>query len=137
MKNILVIGTFDVLHAGHINLLYRASLEGNVIVGVTSDKLNEVNENKEKLMFNQFLRSKAIESIIFVKKVVIIDPDSGSDLGKIIVDNSIDFVAHGSDHDSEKKEKYFKEKYNVGYIIFDRTDGISSSYLRSKINGGE
>lgn len=41
MKRVITIGTFDIFHMGHINILERAKALGDyLIVGVSSGELN-------------------------------------------------------------------------------------------------
>jgi glycerol-3-phosphate cytidylyltransferase len=41
MKTIITLGTFDVSHVGHVNILQRAASFGDrLIVGVSTDALN-------------------------------------------------------------------------------------------------
>lgn len=131
MKNILLIGTFDFLHAGHINLFYNASKHGNVFVCVTSDALNERNESKDKLMFNEGTRVKMIKPLAFIEDVVIVDPDNGVTLEKIVAKYNINAICHGSDYANDEGKKNLAKRLGVELIILDRTEGISSSELRS------
>jgi FAD synthetase len=69
---VLVAGTFDILHPGHIYLLEEASKLGDVYVIIARDR------NVEKLkgslpVFNEEERKVMVESIRYVKKAVLGD----------------------------------------------------------------
>lgn len=69
---VLVAGTFDILHPGHIYLLEEASKLGDVYVIIARDR------NVEKLkgslpVFNEEERKAIVESIRYVKKAVLGD----------------------------------------------------------------
>src|SRR5699024_2066288 len=69
MQNIITYGTYDVLHAGHINLLRRAKeLGDHLIVGISTDKVNEM---KGKQAYYSFEQRKAIfEAVKYVDEVI-------------------------------------------------------------------
>lgn len=131
-RKILLIGTFDMLHAGHINLFYNASLIGDVFVAITSDKLNFDNPNKDKLIYKEKTRLKMIESIIFIEEAEIVDGQKNR-LTDIIKKYSITDIAYGSDYLDDKTKNKLAESLNVGKIILPRTEKISSSILRKEV----
>ena len=58
MKKVITYGTFDLLHAGHINLLRRAKELGDyLIVVVSTDEFNW-NEKQKKCYFTYEERKK-------------------------------------------------------------------------------
>lgn len=131
MKKLLLIGTFDCLHAGHINLFYEASKIGEVYVGVTADHLNISNPDKDDLIFDQNERKSLIEPLNFVKEVLIIDPKfDESKLDNIIKDNNITAIAHGSDYEGDTSKETIAKRNNIENIILPRTKNISSSQIR-------
>ena len=120
-KRILVDMSATLIHHGHIRLLKKASVYGNVIVALTTDK--EILEKKgyhPELKFD--FRREILLSIKYVNEVIpspwLIDED-------FLDFNNIDFLIHGSDNSNPiSKDKL---------ILFERTEGISSSILRKRV----
>jgi cytidyltransferase-like protein len=118
-KRIMVDMSATLFHHGHIRLLKKASDYGDVVVGLTSDK--EVISNKgyvPELLFKY--RKEILESIKYVSEVVetnwLIDQ-------KTLDKHNIDLLVHGDDNSNAID--------NSNLIIFERTEGISSSEIRS------
>ncbi len=129
-RKILLIGTFDTLHGGHVNLFYNASKLGEVFVGVTSDRLNKENPEKDNLFFDENKRIKMIEPISFVNKVFLIEPQNGLTLENIVKENEIDALVCGSDYKDDQNKINLAKRLGVEFIILPRTEEISSSDIR-------
>ena len=123
-KTVLTYGTFDLLHYGHLEILKRASLLGNkLIVGLSTDKFNEIKGKTCILPYQK--RKELIESLDYVDKVI---PENNWDQKVIdIQDNDIDIFVMGDDW----KGKFDELKVFCEVIYFPRTNGISSTKLRS------
>lgn len=68
MKTVLTYGTFDILHAGHINLLRRARALGDrLIVGLSTDAFNQGKHKSALLTFEN--RKAVLEAIRYVDDV--------------------------------------------------------------------
>lgn len=68
MKTVLTYGTFDILHAGHINLLRRARALGDrLVVGLSTDEFN-YGKHKSALL-NYENRKVVLESVRYVDEV--------------------------------------------------------------------
>lgn len=131
-KKIVLIGTFDLFHAGHINLIYNANKIGDVFVLVTSDKLNENNVNKERLVLNQIERKLLVESLNLVHNCSIlgVTNDPNAELARFISINKISTICYGSDYENNESKKKWANSFGLDYIILPRTNGTSSTYLR-------
>ena len=123
-KTVLTYCTFDLLHYGHLEILRKASLLGNkLIVGVSTDKFNEIKGNTCVLPYQK--RKQLIESLYYVYKVI---PENNWDQKVTdIQDNDIDIFVMGDDW----KGKFNELKVFCEVIYFPRTNGISSTKLRS------
>ena len=123
-KNILTYGTFDLLHYGHLEILRKASLlGGKLIVGVSTDRFNEIKGKTCVLPYQK--RKELLESIDYVDMVI---PEDNWDQKKTdIQDNNIDIFIMGDDWEGKFDE--LKDLCKVIYL--PRTKGISSSKLRS------
>ena len=70
MRKVITYGTFDLLHAGHINLLRRAKELGDyLIVVVSTDEFNW-NEKRKKCYFSYEERKKLVEAVRYVDLVI-------------------------------------------------------------------
>ena len=123
-KTVLTYGTFDLLHYGHLEILKRASLLGNkLIVGLSTDKFNEIKGKTCVLPYQK--RKELIESLDYVDEVI---PENNWDQKVTdIQDNDIDIFVMGDDW----KGKFNELKVFCEVIYFPRTNGISSTKLRS------
>ena len=123
-KTVLTYGTFDLLHYGHLEILRKASLLGNkLIVGVSTDKFNEIKGKTCVLPYQK--RKELIESLDYVDKVI--PEDNWDQKVTDIQDNDIDIFVMGDDW----KGKFNELKVFCEVIYFPRTNGISSTKLRS------
>lgn len=74
MKKVLVGGSFDMLHCGHIELFNKAKSYGDyLIVMITSDNRIKFKKNPKLPIYSQEDRKTIIESLRMVDEVVIID----------------------------------------------------------------
>ena len=126
MKKVITYGTYDLLHYGHIRLLERAKALGDyLIVGVTADGFDMA---RGKLNVEQSLieRIEAVRATGIADEIIVEEYE-----GQKIDDIrrcGVDIFAIGSDW--KGKFDYLKEFCQVVYL--DRTEGISSTDLRSK-----
>src|SRR5260221_10976498 len=73
MRVILVHGTFDLLHLGHVRLFKEAEKLGRVVVSITADKYVV----KRKTVFNQDERAEMIRECRSVSEVRIVNDATG------------------------------------------------------------
>lgn len=128
-------GVYDMFHIGHLNILRRAKEQCEfLIVGVTTDELSYSRKNKYPII-NEKDRMAIVGAIKYVDKVV---PQVDMDKIKPVIEYGVDVVFVGSDwKGTEAWNNYEKEFAQVGcsVVYLDHTDGISSTILRSRING--
>ena len=126
MKKVITYGTYDLLHFGHVRLLERAKALGDyLIVGVTSDSFDLT---RGKINAQQSLMER-IESVraTGLADEIIIEEYEGQKIDDI-KRYDVDIFTVGSDW--EGKFDYLEEYCQVIYL--DRTQGISSSEIRSE-----
>lgn len=128
MVKVITYGTYDLLHYGHIKLLERAKALGDyLIVGITSESFDRA---RGKLLVQQSLnkRIEAVKATGLADEIIIEEYDGQKidDIKKY----DIDIFTVGSDW--KGKFDYLKDYCNVVYL--DRTQGVSSTELRSKGN---
>ena len=126
MKKVITYGTYDLLHYGHIRLLERAKALGDyLIVGVTAD---DFDKTRGKINVQQSLmeRVEAVRSTCIADEIIIEEYEGQKidDIKKY----DVDIFTVGSDW--KGKFDYLKEYCEVVYL--DRTEGVSSSEIRSE-----
>lgn len=126
MKKVITYGTFDLFHYGHRRLLERAKTLGDyLIVGVTSDDFDRA---RGKINVQQSLmeRLEQVKSSGLADEVIV-EEYEGQKIDDIRRMN-VDIFAIGSDW--KGKFDYLKQYCQVVYL--DRTEGVSSTELRTK-----
>lgn len=130
-KKIATFGTFDILHAGHFNLLCNCYKLGDVYVGIVPD-IDVYEYKKAYPIFNEKERLVNIDLFNIVKNSSIVRRDRQKRKEWLIF-NKIDTVVMGGDH----KNHYFLNdlcnELGIDYVVVDRTDKISTSLIKSKI----
>ena len=124
MRKVITYGTFDLLHAGHINLLRRAKELGDyLIVVVSTDEFNW-NEKRKKCYFSYEERKKLVEAVRYVDLVI---PEENWDQ-KIsdVKEYHVDTFVMGDDW--KGKFDFLKDYCEVVYL--PRTEGISTTKIK-------
>ena len=120
-KRIMVDMSATLIHHGHIRLLKKASSYGNVIVALTTDEeIISKKGYKPELIFD--FRREILLSIKYVSEVI---PSPWLIDENFLDSHNIDLLIHGSDNSNPISKKRL--------IIFERTEGISSSILRERV----
>jgi len=102
-KVVLVTGTFNICHSGHVRLLEFASRFGKVTVGINSDEYLWGKYGKEKTIKTSD-RAYVLKSIKYVEDVVIFTEEHP---GKLIEKIKPDFYIKGPDYkDVELREEF-------------------------------
>ena len=122
---VLVTGTFNIVHPGHIRLLEFASQYGEVTVGVNTD--NYVQRKYGKHAIPLIDRSYALESIKYVKKVIAFREEEPS---KLIEKLKPSYYIKGPDYSLEDlPELKALEKIGTRVIIHPTGKEYDSSEL--------
>lgn len=123
MKKVITYGTFDLLHAGHINLLRRAKALGDyLIVAISTDEFNRL---KNKEAYHNFENRKLIlEAVRYVDEVI---PETSWEQ-KIndVIQHDIDIFVMGDDWKGQFD--YLRNYCQVIYL--PRTIGISTTKIK-------
>lgn len=128
MVKVITYGTYDLFHYGHHRLLERAKALGDyLIVGVTADGFDQA---RGKINVQQSLmeRIEAVKATGLADEIIV-EEYEGQKIDDILR-YGVDIFAIGSDWVG--KFDYLKEYCQVVYL--ERTQGVSSSELRSKKN---
>ena len=118
----LVVGTFNVLHAGHIRLLkYAKEISDYLIVAVNSDKIDE-----DKSLVKQKLRLENLKSLDWVDESFIWDKS----INELVKKYKPTYVVKGKEHQNKYNiEKEIVKKYKGKLIFGSDQFSFSSSYL--------
>jgi cytidyltransferase-like protein len=125
-------GVFDLIHAGHLNVLKRAKLCGDyLIVGVCSDRLTE--KHKGRVVVKQAWRAEMLEALTIVDEVFIYDNlDQSYAIEMFMVNTFAVGEEFGSTPEHQNALKYCKDN-NVNIVKIKRFPGISSTELKKKV----
>jgi len=134
---IIVAGTFDLFHIGHVNLLKRASNFGDVLAFVNTDRFVEEFKHRKPVV-NQEDRRAVVKTCKYVTDVQFND---NADLKETLkyIDN-ITGIVFGDDYDIEKYRKQtqitreWQALKGIALIQLPRTDGVSSTDIRSNLH---
>ena len=127
MKKVITYGTFDLLHAGHINILRRAKDLGDyLIVAVSSDEFNAIKGKKAYHSFED--RKLILEAIKYVDEVI--PEEHWEQKVEDVVDHNVDVFVMGDDWVGEFD--FLKDHCEVVYL--PRTEGISTTKIKQDLN---
>lgn len=119
-------GTFDLLHAGHINILKRAKELGDyLVVGVSTDTFNYIKGKRSYYTIEE--RKSILESIRYVDEVIL--EHTWDQKVEDILKFKIDVFAMGDDWKGEFD--FLKEYCEVVYL--PRTVGISTTKIKNDL----
>ncbi|RLA07415.1 MAG: phosphoenolpyruvate phosphomutase, partial [Gammaproteobacteria bacterium] len=108
MKKVYVALIADLLHAGHINILNKASEYGEVMVGLLSS--NAIYELSDTAYLKYQQRLKVIENLSMVKNVI---KQNTASYKENLLKIKPDFVIHGDDWLNNEQQKYRTEVLEI------------------------
>ena len=127
MRKVITYGTFDLLHAGHINLLRRAKELGDyLIVVVSTDEFNW-NEKRKKCYFSYEERKKLVEAVRYVD--LVIPEENWEQKISDVKEYHVDTFVMGDDW--KGKFDFLKDYCEVVYL--PRTEGISTTKIKQDL----
>ena len=119
--NVIVNGTFDILHVGHLKLLeYAKSLGDHLTVAIDTDRRIKTKKGESRPINNEYERKTMLEHLKSVDRVVIFD----SDEELIDLVKNSDIMVKGSDY---KGKSVIGETYCKKVIYYDRIEGYSTT----------
>ena len=124
-KTIWVNGCFDVMHAGHIDMLkYARSLGQRLIVGLDTDERVRSNKGPTRPINNLDLRIKFMESIRYVDQVLTFGSDD--ELKALIRSSNADTIVVGEEY---KNGTVIGRELFKHVIFFPKLYDLSTSKL--------
>jgi D-glycero-beta-D-manno-heptose 1-phosphate adenylyltransferase len=125
-------GCFDIIHAGHIDLLRRCASSGDkLVIGLNSDESVKRIKGNNRPINNQKNRSMILEAIKYIDLVVIFDEDTPYNLI-----NSIrpDILIKGGDWSPDKiVGRDIVESYGGKVLSLPLLEGHSTTNLLERI----
>tara|TARA_Y100000768_G_C23861771_1_gene626049 strand:- start:446 stop:850 length:405 start_codon:yes stop_codon:yes gene_type:complete len=128
-KKVFVSGCFDILHAGHIKLLYKAKTLGNhLYVGIDSDERVKKSKGPNRPVNNEKNRLDMLRSLKIIKSVRIFGSDKS--LVNMIRHIKPDILLLGDDW---KNKKIIGKNYVKKIVFFKRIKKYSTTKIIDKI----
>ena len=130
---IITLGAFDVLHAGHIQLLKFCRELGSVVVGLNTDDFIYKYKKKYPVM-NYTERKRILEELEY--KVIPNDQSTGS-IKPLLTD--IDLIVVGSDWATKDYVGQigvtwkWLEEHNIGICYYPRSLDMSTTKIKERI----
>ena len=132
MKKVFVNGTFDLIHPGHLELLFYAkSLGDHLLVALDTDRRVKQLKGLTRPINNLEIRSLIMQSFKPVDKVVSFDSDE--ELRNIIKEYTPDIMMVGSDY---RDKIVIGSEYAKKLVFFERNQKYSSTKIIESINNG-
>ncbi len=127
-------GCFDMIHAGHIDYLSRASALGDVLlIGLNTDASVKRLKGADRPVYDEMSRAMMLASFFFVSAVTFFPDDTPYELIKKV---QPDVLVKGSDYKAEDIVGYDVVKAKQGKIVtMDYLPGYSTSLVIKKIRG--
>ena len=130
MKKVIVNGTFDIVHPGHLALLNHAKSLGDfLIVAIDTDDRVRQLKGPSRPINNQDERKLLLENLKAVDEVRLFG--SKDELIDIVKECSI--MVKGSDY---RNKSVIGETYCQQVIYYDRTEHSSTKKIQDIINRG-
>ncbi|MFH1790247.1 MAG: adenylyltransferase/cytidyltransferase family protein [bacterium] len=129
MKKVMVFGTFDILHPGHINFFKQAKKFGDFLIVVIARDSTIAKVKKEKPINSQYKRMSLVKDSGLAEKVVL---GGVVDKYAIIAKEKPDVIALGYDQSSFTKnlKKLINYKTNIVRLDSYKPEKFKSSKLK-------
>lgn len=130
-KKVLTVGVYDLIHKGHVELYRRAKGLGDyLIVAVQDSDFILKYKPTAKILNSTEDRKYMIKAIRYVDEVI-----TYKDVDEIVKEIDFDVFVTGPDqcHEGFQKAIQWCEDHGKEHIVLSRTNGVSSSELKSKI----
>jgi rfaE bifunctional protein nucleotidyltransferase chain/domain len=127
-------GCFDILHAGHLDYLFKAAdLGEKLIIGLNADVSVKMLKGESRPIIAEDTRAMKLAAMQFVDAVILFKDETPLELIKGILP---DIITKGGDYKAEDIVGYNEVKENGGeVIILPFLDGFSTTkIIEQKIN---
>lgn len=130
-KRVLTVGVYDLIHKGHVELYRRAKGLGDYLIVAAQDSDFILKYKPTAKVLNSTEdRKYMIKAIRYVDEVI-----TYTDVDKIVQEVDFDVFVTGPDqvHAGFQRAIQWCEEHGKEHIVLGRTDGVSSSELKTKI----
>jgi D-beta-D-heptose 7-phosphate kinase/D-beta-D-heptose 1-phosphate adenosyltransferase len=145
-KIVLVTGSFDILHAGHILFFEDAKNQGDILIAAVGEDKALKLKGENRPILNQFIRVKMVDSLKPVDYAFIHDAaPEGSEFDNSFLPRIMELLHPdiwivNKDASEIEYRQDLANKFNVDLKIFDRTapaeyEEISTTKIIKKIQG--
>jgi rfaE bifunctional protein nucleotidyltransferase chain/domain len=124
MKRIVVNGSFDVIHVGHLRLLQhaRSYIDSYVLVLIDSDRRIAQLKGPDRPVNNEYERASLLAALKYVDRVEIFDSDQ--ELIDYIKDFNPDIMVKGSDYQGRH---IIGSEHCKKIVFYDRLEKYSTT----------
>lgn len=125
-------GVFDLFHPGHVNLLLRANILGDVTVALNTDEFTERYKGRRPVMSLEERRS-VVAACKYVERVIVNHGDEDST--KAILAVRPTYIVHGDDwvgaglRDQMGLTDEFLAANEISLVYFPYTGGVSTGQI--------
>jgi FAD synthetase len=113
MKKVMVFGTFDLLHKGHLYFLKEAKKQGSYLIVVVARDTNVEKIKKKQPVHTELERKHNLEKTKIADKVILGEKELSFDC---IINEKPDVICFGYDQHSQFVEKSFPK---IKYVRLD------------------
>jgi FAD synthetase len=130
-KIVMVFGTFDILHRGHLNFFKQARKHRNYLVAVVARDASVFKMKGRKPLYNERDRVKTLEKVKFIDEVIL---GGKSDPLKIIEKHKPEVILLGYDQKVKVRElKDTLQKRGLNIKVFRARAYLPRIYKSSKL----
>lgn len=135
-KTVYTGGTFDLIHAGHVNFLKQCATYGSVIVSLNTDEFIESYKGQAPIMDYEERRAVLLE---FRCVDGVIPNEGGADSKPAILEVMPDIIAIGSDwarKDYHKQMGFTQDwldDWGFDLLYIPYTEGISTTEIKQRL----
>lgn len=130
-----LIGVFDGMHQGHINIIKNASKLGTLFVGVVRDKAVKRVKGNDRPLFDENHRLAIVENMSSVFRAFLVDDFDASLVQKECKHFKFNIFVRGEDQDHIKG--FDKLDKDITIVTINRTPNISTTDIAKRIKQSE
>lgn len=135
---VITLGTFDMLHAGHLKLFKKCLQLGDLVVALNADSFVERFKGKRPIMSYTERKEMLLETGLVDR--VVRNTQTDGNAKKLIIDSGADLIVVGSDW---ARKDYlgqlgvdwdWLDKHRIGICYVNYTNGISTTEIKRRLD---
>jgi FAD synthetase len=107
MKKVMVFGTFDILHSGHLHFLINSKKKGDYLIVIVGRDKNVIKFKGKKPIDNENIRLLNIKNQSFVDEVIL--GRSDHDYAKLLLKYKPNIICLGYDQNDLGLQKFLRD----------------------------